>query len=562
MNGRRVGGSRWLRVATVVAIVATPSASRAQLVRGRVVRELDRIPVAGAVVMLADSADGTVARTLSDELGRYTLRAPAGGRYHLRTLRVGFMPATTSSFALAAGATAERDVIVGAIPLRLEAIRVTDRNSCVAATAFASGAATVALWSAARTALLASVITDEAHALDGTVALFERRLDPDDDAIRDQTVRLREIAGTRPFLAPPAATLARDGFALEDDRGTVYLAPDADVLLSDAFGAQHCFGIAARDSAGSIGLAFAPIAPRGDVVDVAGTLWIDRATEELRALDFHYTGVPSPVAAVDAGGRLDFARLPTGEWIVSRWRLRLPVVERLLDGNLVSWHVREIAESGGTLLELRAARSVVWRASAAAVSGYVTNADGRAPLTGAVVSLAGTDYTATTDALGTFVIPDVVPGRYRIELHWAPLDSMGVVSHARAELVVQGAGERVVHLEAPALDSGLALVCGRDAARSGEGLLRGVLRAASGAVAPAGTRVRVAWHHFGTNTRGDTVLAEGERSARSDAVGRFTVCGVPRDVPLAVRAPADAPTALEAMVPRQRPFAWLEVRVP
>lgn len=564
MNGRRADGSRWPTMVALAAVIAfaAPRPSRAQVVHGRVLRELDRMPVAGAVVMLADSAGDAVARTLSDELGRYTLRAPASGRYHIRTLRVGFTPAATSAFELGAGASAERDVQVGAIPVRLEAIRVTDRNSCVASGALESGAATVALWSAARTALLASVITDETHTLDASVALFERRRDPDDDAIRDQTVRLRQIAGTRPFRAPPAATVARDGFAVTDARGTVYLAPDADVLLSDLFSAQHCFGIAGRDSAGLVGLVFAPIVPSGDVVDVAGTLWVDRESEELRALDFHYTGVPSAVAAVNAGGRLDFARLPTGEWVVSHWRLRLPVVERIIDGNLSSWHVREIAETGGALLELRAAGSVVWRASTAAVSGYVTDAGGRAPLSGAVVSLAGTDYTATTDALGTFVIPGVVPGRYRMELHWAPLDSMGVVSHARGELVVQGTGERVVRLEAPALDSGLALVCGRGAARAGEGVLRGVLRVGDGAVAPPGTRVHVAWHHFGVNAHGDTVFAEGERTARSDDVGRFTICGVPREVPLDVRAPADAPTALQAMVPRQRPFAWLEVRVP
>ena len=57
-------------------------------------------------------------------------------------------------------------------------------------------------------------------------------------------------------LAP--ATVARDGFSVRRDTSRYYYAPDADILLSDAFVGGHCFGTRRGGPAGSVGLTFRP----------------------------------------------------------------------------------------------------------------------------------------------------------------------------------------------------------------------------------------------------------------------------------------------------------------
>ena len=77
---------------------------------------------------------------------------------------------------------------------------------------------------------------------------------------------------------------------------------------------------------GLVGLAFEPTG-EGKRVDLEGTLWLDEETAELSRLDFDYTGLPPSMGRVEAGGRVEFDRLPTGEWIVPRWSIRMPVVQ-------------------------------------------------------------------------------------------------------------------------------------------------------------------------------------------------------------------------------------------
>lgn len=80
-----------------------------------------------------------------------------------------------------------------------------------------------------------------------------------------------------------------------------------------------------------MGVAFSPAerSRRRGVVDVQGTLWLDRHTGELRRVEFHYVGLPTTMEAVGARGLIDFQRLPTDVWIVSAWELRIPRTETL-----------------------------------------------------------------------------------------------------------------------------------------------------------------------------------------------------------------------------------------
>jgi hypothetical protein len=68
-------------------------------------------------------------------------------------------------------------------------------------------------------------------------------------------------------------------------------------------------------------------------VDIEGTLWLDRASSELRELDFRYTNLPEDFAHTKAGGTVQFLRLSTGSWLVGSWQLRMPRGTRELVAN-------------------------------------------------------------------------------------------------------------------------------------------------------------------------------------------------------------------------------------
>ena len=126
-----------------------------------------------------------------------------------------------------------------------------------------------------------------------------------------------------PFASIPASTLAAEGFVSVVRDTTVFNAPDAALLLSDTFVETHCFAAVARQKDSLAGLAFRPV-PGRLVPEVRGTLWVQRASTELRFLEYRYVFAAGEREPDQLGGRLEFARLPGGAWIVSSWHIRMP----------------------------------------------------------------------------------------------------------------------------------------------------------------------------------------------------------------------------------------------
>jgi hypothetical protein len=131
----------------------------------------------------------------------------------------------------------------------------------------------------------------------------------------------------RPFTTPPPDSLAVNGFVQERGGTSRFYAPDAEVLLSDAFVGSHCFRVqrGRGAQAGLVGLTFEPAS--AGLPDVFGTLWLDETTSALRWLEYRYTGIDYGPRTRDMGGRLDFARLPSGAWIIEKWWIRGPALE-------------------------------------------------------------------------------------------------------------------------------------------------------------------------------------------------------------------------------------------
>src|SRR5215212_363566 len=97
-------GRQLIRATVLGALLAAPIALAAQVVRGTLVDEAGGSPIGGALVALVDQRGTTLARSLTDDAGRFALRTAQAGRYTLRADRIGFRSAT-AAVDLAAGQT-------------------------------------------------------------------------------------------------------------------------------------------------------------------------------------------------------------------------------------------------------------------------------------------------------------------------------------------------------------------------------------------------------------------------------------------------------------------------
>ena len=191
------------------------------------------------------------------------------------------------------------------------------------------------LWESARVILENSQRNTGEQA---SVTFFDRRVARDGkvlDAGLDQT---RSVSAARPFRSLSPDSVATHGYVIESVDEVSYYAPDASVLLSDAFAESHCFGIQSPPSSrpAEIGLSFRPKGERDGVNEIGGTFWFDRGTLALRQLEFRYTNVPTAYLTARVGGELTFLRVPSGAWTINAWEIRMPqgnIESRLLLNN-------------------------------------------------------------------------------------------------------------------------------------------------------------------------------------------------------------------------------------
>ncbi|HYW09903.1 MAG TPA: carboxypeptidase regulatory-like domain-containing protein, partial [Longimicrobium sp.] len=507
-------------------------------------------PVAGAFVSLLDSAGTRVARGLSGEDGRYTLRAAAPGAYRVRAERIGHATSGSPVLRLGAEETVDFDLRSSSAPIVLEGIAGRGRSRCTVRPGAGVPAAT--LWTEARKALDA-VVWSGSGAYSFTFVEYQN--DVELGAMRVHRGRHQRVSGLSRGVwntSDPAA-LPRQGYRRQRADGVWYIAPDAAVLLSEGFQDTHCFSAVRGDgdNQGLVGLAFEPQGRRR-LVDVEGTLWIDVASAELRWLEYRYRHLPEAEDHPVVGGRLDFARLPNGAWIVKRWRIRMP----LFDVNVLEasshpsgWNrkprVTAMHEAGGHVARVVDGRGrTVLVGDAGSVEGTVTSGPGGRPLAGARVRLTGTQHRAASGDDGSFRIDDLADGRYFLTFNHPVLDSMRA-SHQPVEVLVKTGAPARVALEGPTRDGALAAGCAADAS---SGIVVGTVRNRSTDVPLAGAEVRLRWG------------AEGSANVETDAEGRYRFCAAPLGVPLRLTAtfldvPVDAPAfTLADRAPQRRDF--------
>ncbi|MCC6317937.1 MAG: carboxypeptidase regulatory-like domain-containing protein [Gemmatimonadaceae bacterium] len=314
-------------LAAILLCLAAPL--RSQVVRGRVNERATGAALAGVLVELTDSAsaDG-LASALTDADGTYAMRAPRAGRFVVSAKRTGMRRYVSPALQIEASETVVHDLVLDRTAVMLPEVAVTMVRLCDVSP---RSARVPALWEEARTALLAAQISLRDRRYSATVVRYVRELDPRTRRVRSETRSQAVGVVSRPFTAIDPESLSVNGYrAPRSDGGVIYHGLDAEVLLSDAFVRDHCFEEVSgrRDRRGLAGIGFRPVASRS-LPDVAGTLWLDAATMELRFVEFAWSRMATGADSAGVGGEVHFARLDDGAWFVRRWFVRLPVVGRV-----------------------------------------------------------------------------------------------------------------------------------------------------------------------------------------------------------------------------------------
>jgi hypothetical protein len=396
------------------------------------------------VLVTLRTGDHVWAQGLSGEDGGFVLAEPPSGRAELVAEMIGY-----GTVVRALPLTDPGVVILSPAPIELDPLEVGVSRRCRLDTAEA--APLMALWDEARKALRRAAFSRESARLTFDVTTWERTLEPGTLAIREERSREHRHSGAPPFAGVDPGRLEESGFVQEEEGTRTYFAPDEAVLLSDGFLRTHCLTLVPGESApeGRVGLAFEP-APGRSVPEVEGTVWLDDATAALHSVAFRFANLRRPYDTRDLGGHVEFRPLPSGDWVVERWWIRVPVEAPEVEREAVvpgarrpGVRLQAIHEAGGEVRSVSLTQPAR-RATDAVVTGSVTDSATAAPVAGVVVALVGTDLEARTDSLGRFRITGVPPGGYRVELR----DSAASATRPLARVRVGEGDLAMVRLEA------------------------------------------------------------------------------------------------------------------
>lgn len=536
---------RAARLPGVIAafVLGLPSIAGAQAIELRLRDETTKAPVPGAIVRLLGEK-GPVAQALTNEQGRVVLTAPAAGIYHVKADRIGFIGMLVGPIELASGDRYRRDIEMPSARLELPTLEVRGKSDCDAGSQ--GGPLAAALWEEIRKALTANVLTQEQRAVPLHVRLFQRDLDRHAAPLREWVYDSRLIYG-QPFGSAPAALLANTGFVDQGDSTITYHAPDAALLLSDEFVRTHCFrSMPPQDR--FVGLAFEPT-PRRRVTDVRGTIWVDPATSELQFLEYAYTGLPGARAKAGLGGRLDFRKLRSGEWIVASWHIRMPTLEydtlrgprreySLVDriaGYVEQGGRAEIAELG----DIPVARAIVM--------GRVYDSTSGQGLHGAFIQVRGYRDSVLTNSEGRFELVVAAAGP---QVAVASHPKLGLLRVLPIRPVLLSLGDTTrIEFAVPSIPTFVRAFCG-SAHRGRSGVL-GLTRAPAG-IAVEDLEVLVRWQ----SATGDW----HEKRARPEKSGVFAFCDLPPDRRLELWLAHDREFLKEqAVQPLRSGFIWVDL---
>jgi len=551
----------------VLALTLCAASLNAQLVRGTVTERSSGAPLGGVLVTLVNDSSRTVGSALTSERGEFGIRAPVPGRYRIDAKRIGVRRASSPVFELATSETREINVQLDALLYSLPEVVITAIPLCNKGDKEAGRVA--ALWDEARTALTATQISLRDRLFSARLVRYVRQIDPATFKVVNETRSDVQGIVDRPFFSLPAESLSARGFWRKDaDGSTLYYAPDAGVLLSDPFLADHCFQYAkpARDRPGMVGLRFEP-AKRRDVGDVKGTLWMDAKTFELRFVDYRYTNLEDLADSLRIGGEVHFARLKSGAWIVRRWFIRMPQVGRSvspplgLTSNAPSVLVRPVVfrlrEEGG---DVTAEGLRVYEKPATVVGTIQDSA--KAPLVGAHVRLDGTPYSGVSGDDGSFRIDSLPPGSFDVVVDHPDYEALGMTAATGDLVLKEGETKRLSFRAIDTRELVSRLCLGKRPAADRATLHVNVRNATNGGPL-AFANLTVTWKEF-SGSGSDLLGSVRQLDGTSDSRGGISYCDLPARTLLTLnrRQDSDRLTPMDTLRLAPGEIARREARVP
>jgi hypothetical protein len=503
------------RAIAISAFTAAAALSQTPATEIRVrLESADGLPVSGALVGLVKGAGDVVVEGISSQQGVRTLRAPPG-TYRIRVRRIGYRPFLSNEIAIPQ--TSELVLRVESLRVSLAAVVVAGRGDCKPVSPEDESLGVV--WEEIAKALRASQVTIEDLKGIARAIKYRDRLSLDGAVLSSDTTSF-VVTGSRPFGALPPSILASEGYVRGDpSRGWEYFGADETVLLSNAFAESHCFRLVVdKDRAGDIGVAFEPL-PKRKVADIAGVMWVDRRSSELREITFRYVNA-GLFTRFDAGGFTRFRRLPSGAWIVSEWRLTVPTLEMRENAFPKVIQIGYV-QNGGSILV--AERPTVSLGRMATVTGVVYDSVAQLPLSDANVFLR--NRSTTSDERGRFSLPNIPGGSGIVSFTHPALYAFGVVALQRDVPIRPDTTE--VILATPSLQTIWRQMCPDSSTnefRPRRGILHGFVRQPNGDPATSAV-VEISWTERPAKTGLAATTARLGLKVLTDTEGHYAACG-------------------------------------
>ncbi|MCU0624388.1 MAG: carboxypeptidase-like regulatory domain-containing protein, partial [Gemmatimonadaceae bacterium] len=180
------------------------------------------------------------------------------------------------------------------------------------------------------------------------------------------------------------------------------------------------------------------------------------------------------------------------------------------------------------------------------------------PLPGAVITLVS-GVSVTTDASGRFAVPNVAPGRVRLDISHPAYDSLDITLPAFDLEVPASDGDTIV-LALPGFATVARTVCGAPSP-AGAGLIFGDVRSAADGGSTRGVIASIEWTEFAASTAGVVRRPQAVRDT-TDADGRFVLCGVPLDLEPVVTFIGPTRVRREALAVGTGPLRRVRLRWP
>jgi hypothetical protein len=477
------------RALTIAATVVLPGTADGQRFSGVVRNAATGEAVLGALVTIS-AGDSTLSRDFSKSGGAFRVTATPGAQV-LQARRIGYRPFVLNIARAVDGADISQMIVdLTPVPALLDTSVSRARGAETLDALIADGsrcphtdaaAEAMELWEQAQIGFVSTVAVRLSNPPTMTAFRYAQRAR--DGNVFDHTVRAVGGTALGTFAAQrTAAEFASLGYAGVAGESLVFYGLDVNTLLDRTFLLTHCLSVARPDALqpGRVGINFAPAPGREALIEVSGTVWLDRSPLALASMEFRYEGVSSRARAAATGGSIAFRTTENGTPIIDRWQLRLlegiARKPRATNTTRITRDMLEIAPGAPLSLTIEGAelKGVQWADGAtmtrtfSSVQGTVVLADGRAKA-GMHVELLSSPYHGVTDSAGRFAIPDVIAGPYTLIAYDTTWSSFGQLERVDQRITADGSTPTTVSLRVPTFDPNATSRC--DATFPGRGPL-------------------------------------------------------------------------------------------